>query len=238
LLELRDALRFTTRSSVSVKRSEMAMPPADRTTADVVMANLRRRLLEAMETDPELARQLEFTAVTKSKLESDDKLVVSVVRRMLEGDKTALEDFDARLEASKDVGQQWQASLLLRWFDAAIRPVKRGQKRFLAVTSVDLYSPDSNFLFGSAHIGGSSAIISTARFTAEFNGDGPHRPRLIQRLLKQALSSYGQMLDVPRCTNSECARAYPHSLAEHDAKSADLCLQCRTAFGILLDVEL
>ncbi|HUG12547.1 MAG TPA: archaemetzincin [Opitutaceae bacterium] len=238
LLELRDALRLKTNSTVSVRRSSMAMPPADRTAADAVVANLRRRLLKAMETDPELTRRLEFTAVTKAKLESDDKLVISVVRRMLEADQTALEDFNTRFEESKQGGQQWQASLLLRWFDAAITPAKRGQKRFLAVTSVDLYAPDTNYLFGSAQIGGKSAIISAARFTADFNGDTPHRPRLIERLLKQALSSYGQMLGVPRCTNPECARAYPHSLAEHDAKSPDLCAQCRTGFGIMLDVEL
>jgi len=94
------------------------------------------------------------------------------------------------------------------------------------------------FVFGMAYNGGSAGVMSVARFTAGFNQDSPHRPRLMNRLLKQALSSYGQMLGAVRCRNPECARSYPHSLAEHDAKSADLCSPCRTGFELLLGVEL
>jgi predicted Zn-dependent protease len=93
-----------------------------------------------------------------------------------------------------------------------------------------MFEEKTNFLFGYAYNKGPIAVISYRRFTADFNSDVPNRPRLIKRTAKQALSSIGFMLGVARCNDPTCPRAYPHSLAEHDAKSMNLCPACRAGF--------
>jgi predicted Zn-dependent protease len=46
------------------------------------------------------------------------------------------------------------------------------------------------------------------------------------------------MLGVPRCIDPMCARAYPASLEEHDAKGDKLCEVCRAGFARALGHEL
>lgn len=98
-------------------------------------------------------------------------------------------------------------------------------KGYLAVTDQDLFEADSHFRFGGAVPG--YGVISLKRFTAAFNDEEQNRPRLLRRALKQGLSSAGFILDVPRCVNPDCARAYPHSLAELDQKPDTLCALCQ-----------
>ena len=99
-------------------------------------------------------------------------------------------------------------------------------KGYVVVTDEDLYDDDSRFLFGAAMPG--YAVMSYHRFTSAFNGEPQNRKRLIMRALKQALSSANLALGIPRCHNPYCARAYPHSLQEHDQKSTELCDLCKS----------
>lgn len=237
LIELRDALHRKTGINVSLARLDFEMGPADRTGADLMVSDLRRRLLEGIEKDQELARYLESISATPKVLKSDDGEVIRAARLILAGQPDALQKFNTRLEALKQSGHQWRADRMLGRIDTALKPYRRNGRRFLAVTSVDLYDEDSNFLFGTAYNGGSTGLMSAARFAASFYADSQRRPRLIGRLLKQSLSSYGHMLGVARCSNPECARSYPHTLDEHDAKSDDLCQQCRVGFEQKLGVK-
>lgn len=97
-------------------------------------------------------------------------------------------------------------------------------KGYLGVTDADLFSDDSNFLFGQAD--GEYGVVSSFRFQALNNYEPECRPRLLMRLKKQALSTVGFMMSIPRCPDPSCARAFPLSLAEHDAKSEHLCPIC------------
>lgn len=99
-------------------------------------------------------------------------------------------------------------------------------KGYMGVTSRGLYCPTCNFLYGSAEW--AYGVISYDGFLAAHNNEGDNRPRLVKRLLKQALSTANFMLGIPRCNTPFCARAYPHSLQEHDAKSDDLCPVCQS----------
>jgi tetratricopeptide (TPR) repeat protein len=99
-------------------------------------------------------------------------------------------------------------------------------KGYMGVTSKGLYCPTCNFLYGSAEW--AYGVISYDGFLAAHNNEGDNRPRLVKRLLKQALSTANFMLGIPRCNTPFCARAYPHNLLEHDAKSDELCSVCRS----------
>ena len=98
---------------------------------------------------------------------------------------------------------------------------------YLAITDEDICEGEARWRFGGAFPG--YGVVSYHRFTAAFNGEPQDRSRLIARTLKQALSSANFILDIPRCANPNCARAYPHSLSELDRKPTDLCRQCKDA---------
>jgi predicted Zn-dependent protease len=124
---------------------------------------------------------------------------------------------------------QIDADRLLREMRADLLPVQRPGDpvptlAYIAVTDTDLFAGEANFLFGGALPG--YAVISSARFRAAFTGEPPDRRRLLDRLLKQAVSSANFTLGIPRCDDPDCARAYPRSLEEHDAKPAALCPVC------------
>ena len=98
---------------------------------------------------------------------------------------------------------------------------------YLGVAEVDIYARDYNFLYGWG--GQGHALMSYHRYTAEFNGTPPNRPKLLERSIKQGISSTFFILNIPRCTSPACARAYPHSLIEHDQKPCYLCEECKQA---------
>ncbi|NOY08077.1 MAG: hypothetical protein GXP33_04465 [Spirochaetes bacterium] len=91
----------------------------------------------------------------------------------------------------------------------------------LGVTAHDIYAKDYNFLFGWS--GSQTAVMSYNRFVTE---DASVTLR-IKRTVMQGLSSVGFLVGIPRCTTAACARAYPHSLKEQDAKEDTLGYECR-----------
>ncbi len=107
-------------------------------------------------------------------------------------------------------------------------PYRRKNVAYLGITSVDIYARDYNFLFGWANR--LCGIMSYCRFTADFNDDIPNQERLVKRALMQSQSSVGLIYGLKRCTDPTCARAYPNSLSEHDAKKGTLCSECRKNF--------
>ncbi len=101
----------------------------------------------------------------------------------------------------------------------------------LGVTLKDIYAEDYNFLFGWNGPGG--AVMSIYRF---YTNDTP-LTKIIKRSVNQSFSSTGYILGIPRCTVPDCARAYPHSLAEHDEKEDQLCHECTEALIKLYKID-
>lgn len=90
----------------------------------------------------------------------------------------------------------------------------------LGITDKDIYEADFNYLFGSAKVG--AGVMSYARFLDK----DISRDTVLKRAVMQAFSSTGFILGIERCTTADCARAYPHSLEEHDRKNDKLCPVC------------
>ncbi len=146
------------------------------------------------------------------------------------GGAEELAKFDAHLEQLRQADQQWEIDELLRSLVFAAGPLRGPHVYVLGIANLDAFAGQGNFIFGTAETNGHHAVVTYRRFTGEFNGETPSRKRLVDRLLKQSLSSIGFMLGVPRCSTPTCARAYPHTLQEHDAKSTELCSACRSGF--------
>lgn len=161
-----------------------------------------------------------------------DDAVIGVMKKLLDHDAgpEQIQGFSTKL-AQADADQHWDVARLLNELGQKNPQPGQGRVVYLAVVPVDLFSGSSDFLFGSASPSGNYGVISYRRFAAVFTGEPPKRARLVDRLCKQMLSSAGFAVGVPRCTDLRCARSYPRSLAEHDAKGSTLCADCRDGFA-------
>ena len=144
--------------------------------------------------------------------------------------KDALINLDKGMKQLAAAEKQWDINDLLNTLRSAAASYRNNKTYFLGVANLDAFADNSNFIFGIAENNAFHAIITYRRFTGDFYGINPNRKRLVARTLKQSLSSIGFMLGVPRCSTPTCARAYPNSLDEHDAKSTDLCETCKIGF--------
>lgn len=132
---------------------------------------------------------------------------------------------------NKRYDQQWDAMKLWEIIAESVKSEANQDILWLGVTNVDLFGGNANFVFGMAASPPNCAIVSCARFSADFNGEPPDSNRLAERLLKQMLSSVGNLLGAPRSMEPTCPRSFPQSLAEHDAKSLTLCDECRESIS-------
>lgn len=186
-----------------------------------LLANLRSAEVQEVVTEME---------VDEGKLR-DDRVVLNAVRKLTERSRgaDALSRLNVALQQAEGADEQWDIDDLRKGLKDRVRSYKRPKIGYMGVANVDLFWHDNNFIFG---VGSSSGygVMSYHRFTADFNRETPNRQRLVSRALKQALSTAGFIFGVPRCSDPRCARAYPNSLAEHDAKSTKLCDSCREGF--------
>lgn len=94
--------------------------------------------------------------------------------------------------------------------------------RVLAVTAVDLYADDLNFVFGLAESPGTVAIVSLYRLRA--GGDA----RFVrERALKEAVHELGHTVGLPHCSDSRCVMHLSNCLEDTDQKGTSFCRRCR-----------
>jgi predicted Zn-dependent protease len=131
-------------------------------------------------------------------------------------------------EQMKQRNEQWDAGRLLK---TLMRTCPADSKiAYVGVTASDIYSDDTNFIFGIARTGSNFCVYSYHRYTASFNSERENQKRLLERIHKQLLSSVGFALGVGRPTDPRSARSYPNSLGDHDSKGTWLSLECIEGF--------
>jgi predicted Zn-dependent protease len=169
-----------------------------------------------------------------------DGQIIALARRHVqnqEGDRAA-EFLDKSIQFAAKHTSQWRADTLIARLMLSAMPRTGPRTLYVALIPQDIFAGNNNFMFGSAQANGDYGVVSYHRFAAEFTGETPKRERLATRTYKQILSSAGHMLGVPRPSSPLCARAYPASLDEHDAKGDKLCDDCRAGFAKALGHEL
>ncbi|MFA5780521.1 MAG: hypothetical protein WC947_10345 [Elusimicrobiota bacterium] len=125
-------------------------------------------------------------------------------------------------EVEKSMEDQYNSNVLIEQLERQCSKELRGNKVLgvLGVMVYDIYADGINFVFGRA--GEGSGVMSYSRFFDDFT---PNHVTM-KRAVVQSLSSTGMILGLERCTTPTCARAYPHSLEEHDRKEDKLCNSC------------
>ncbi len=95
-------------------------------------------------------------------------------------------------------------------------------ERVLAVTEVDLYAGDLNFVFGVAQPSGEACVISLFRLRLDADEE-----RFRARVLKEAMHELGHTVGIGHCADSGCVMWFSNTLGETDRKRAAYCPRCQ-----------
>jgi len=230
LADLRQALQSQLSLKFTIAQQSMSLGGIDRTYAEELVANLADEMKEKI-PEERYRRMLRELGFTETSLQSYFPRVQFLDRAFLDSgySRQQIDEFHATLETLQHKGQ-YDAQRLLSALKQRYPLTPAGSvKGYLGITEADIFTRDYNYLYGWG--GRGHGVMSYHRYTAAFNEAPPNRPRLLERTIKQAISTTFYILDIPRCTSPACASAYPHSLVEHDQKPIDLCNDCTRALA-------
>jgi archaemetzincin len=128
----------------------------------------------------------------------------------------------ARPEGTLDQRRRQHASgRMLKWL------LENGPKdvKVLGITDVDLFIPILTFVFGEAQLGGTAAIVSTARLKEPLPVKDPRL--VVERLAKEAIHELGHAMGLVHCATPDCAMGRSASVRDVDSKRGSLCVGCR-----------
>jgi archaemetzincin len=116
---------------------------------------------------------------------------------------------------------QYLANAFLALAAQAAAALADPRGKVLAVTEVDLYANDLNFVLGMAESRGRTAVISLCRL-----GLGADRETRRRRALKEAVHELGHTLGLAHCADAECVMHFSNALVDTDRKGHRLCAVC------------
>jgi len=122
--------------------------------------------------------------------------------------------------------KQYNARVLLKEISRRVT-VDTANERVLLITDVDLYMPETDFVFGLADAKRGICVISSARLKDEFYGLKPNKRAYYNRALKEAAHELGHSWDLGHCTNPKCVMCLSNTLADIDKQRDEFCHACR-----------
>ncbi len=127
-------------------------------------------------------------------------------------------------DAYDDRTQQYNAEKLI---DVGTS-VGRGEKN-VAITSVDVFYRQRNFVFGLAYLDGRGCVVSTHRLqmTADGGRLEDDRRTFMDRVRKEVVHEVGHTLGLRHCDNEMCVMSFSPTVSEVDAKYERPCSDCR-----------
>jgi archaemetzincin len=123
--------------------------------------------------------------------------------------------------------QQHSSTRILKWL---LETKPAHARKVVGITDVDLFIPILTFVYGEAQLGGTAAVVSTARLLAD-NGFRADPTLLLARLGKEVLHELGHTFGLLHCSSPTCVMARSVSLVQVDAKEPTLCHDCRTRYA-------
>ncbi len=230
LSELHAALQQKLGIRFSVARYSLMPGPPDRNEADRRLAQMVENIRADVPRE-ECDQLLTEIGLTEESLDERDGRIrfLAAVLRKSRCPQSRIDEFREAVARLEQMSQHDADKLLATLSQMRAPSARASVTGCLGVTEADIFARDYNFLFGWAQRG--RAVISYHRYTAAFNQEPPNRPKLLERALKQGVSSTFFILGIPRCTSPTCIRAYPHTLAEQDRKTCELCEECKRALA-------
>jgi archaemetzincin len=121
---------------------------------------------------------------------------------------------------------QYHSNAIMRRLAALLEP---SHKFVLGLADVDLFVPESPFVFGEADREAKVAVVSIARLRPP-NGDGD---LLRRRTQVEAVHQAGHLLGLSYCDDPRCVMFFATSVTDCDRKGVSLCNLCRNGLAKL-----
>lgn len=125
---------------------------------------------------------------------------------------------------------QYSSTKILRW---VLRDVPPDARKIVAITDGDLFIPVLTFVFGEAQLGGTGAVVSTARLRLDFTGMPSPAHLFRARLAKECMHELGHTFGLTHCGVPRCVMSRANTVPDVDAKDWNLCRDCRTLLAEL-----
>ena len=125
---------------------------------------------------------------------------------------------------NKDRGQYHANAILKR-----LAPLAEAGQSVLGLADVDLFVPDSPFVFGDADREARAGVVSIARLRQNAEGE-----LLRRRIQIEGLHEAGHLVGLSYCEDSKCAMFLATSVSDCDRKQPALCHLCRNELAKLM----
>ncbi len=105
--------------------------------------------------------------------------------------------------------------------------VGRGDKN-LAITDVDIFYRQRNFVFGLAYLEGKGCVVSTnrLRMTADGGEVDDDEETFYDRVRKEVVHEVGHTFGLRHCDNDTCVMSFSPTVREVDLKFERPCPEC------------
>jgi archaemetzincin len=120
---------------------------------------------------------------------------------------------------------QYHCNAIMRRLQALL---ERGQNFVMGIVDVDLFVPDSPFVFGEADRESKIGILSIARLRPGTDTDGLRR-----RAQVEAVHQAGHLVGLSYCDDPRCVMFMATSASDCDRKNVSLCNVCRNELAKL-----
>jgi archaemetzincin len=120
---------------------------------------------------------------------------------------------------------QYHGNAILRRLATLLEP---GQSMVMGVTDVDLFVPDTPFVFGESDRESHAAVVSIARLRT-----GVDPEQLRRRVQVQGVHRAGHLLGLSYCEDLRCVMYFAQTPADNDRKQLGLCNLCRSELAKL-----
>jgi len=147
------------------------------------------------------------------------------LRRVYDCDVTVAASQDVPADAYDGARRQYRAEPFIE----VARQVGGGEKN-IAVTPVDLFYRQRNYVFGLAYLSGRGCVVSTHRLNTSSDGGFSERPAsdvFADRVRKEVVHEIGHTLGLEHCDNNRCAMSFSPQVTEVDRKEETLCGSCQ-----------
>ena len=121
---------------------------------------------------------------------------------------------------------QYHSNAIMRRLAPLLEP---GQKFVMGLVDVDLFVPESPFVFGEADREAKVAVVSVARLRPQNSDADVLRRRTQVEVIHQA----GHLLGLSYCDDSRCVMFFATSASDCDRKGLSLCNVCRNELAKL-----
>ena len=101
-----------------------------------------------------------------------------------------------------------------------------GRPCLVLVTDVDMFTPDTEFVFSLAAVASRAALVSVKRMREAFYRRKSDPDKQKARLAKEILRCAGQSVGLPECGDPRCGHASTRNLQDIDTKKIRLCAPC------------